>query len=93
MLEVAGWWSHDKLDETRQWTFQRIMVVAGASIFGLVVCCCCTQDCWNMYMRAKQRRAMSSSIREQVREYGMEMRNLLTRGTSPSAPMPSASEI
>ena len=34
MLEVAGRWSHDKLDETRRWTFQMIMVPAGASIWG-----------------------------------------------------------
>ena len=93
MLEVAGRWSHDQLDETRRWTFQMIMVTAGASILGLVVCCCCTRECWNMYMRAKQRRAMTSSIREQVREYGVEMRNLLTRGPSPSAPMQAAPEV
>lgn len=91
MLE--GWWSHDNLDKTRRWTFQMIMVTAGASILGLVVCCCCTRECWNIYMRAKQRRAMSSSIREQVLEYGMEMQNLLTRGPSPSAPMPTAAEL
>ena len=93
MLEVAGRWNHDQFDELRCWTFQIIIGVAGASIMGLVVCCFCTRECWNMYMRAKQRRAMSSSIREQVREYGMEMRNLLSRGVSPSAPMQPASEI
>ena len=70
-----------------------IMGVAGASIMALVVCCCCTRECWNIYMRAKQRRAMKTSIREQVREYGVEMRNLLSRTASPSAPMPPASEI
>ena len=68
-----------------------IMGVAGASILGLVVCCCCTRECWNIYMQAKQRRAMSSSIREQVREYDLEMRNLLSRGVSPTAPMQPAS--
>ena len=44
-------------------------------------------------MRAKQRRAMSSSICEQVREYGLEMRNLLSRGEFPSEPMQPAPEI
>ena len=93
MLEVAGRWNHDQLDDTRRWTFQMIMGVAGASIMALVVCCCCTRECWNMYMRAKQRRAMSSSIREQVWEYGMEMINLLSRNVSPSAPMQPAPEV
>ena len=40
MLEVAGRWSYDKLDEIIRWTFQTIMVVVGASILGMVVCCC-----------------------------------------------------
>ena len=40
MLEVAGRWKHDQLDEARRWTFQMIMGVAGASIMALVVCCC-----------------------------------------------------
>ena len=93
MLEVAGRWNHDQLDETRRWTFQMIMGVAGASILALVVCCCCTRECWNIYMRAKQRRAMTSSIREQVRENGVEMRNLLSQTALPSAPMQPASEI
>ena len=93
MLEVARHWNQDQLDERRRWTFQMIMGVAGASIMALMVCCCCTRECWNMYMRAKQRRAMSSSIREQVREYGMEMRNLLSRSVSPSAPMQPAPEV
>ena len=70
-----------------------IMGVAGASILGVVVCCCCTRECWSIYMRAKQLWAMSSSIREQVHEYGLEMRNLLSRGVSPTAPMQPASEI
>ena len=35
-----------------------------------------------MYMRAKQRQAMSSSIREQVQEYGVEMQNSLTQAFS-----------
>ena len=93
MLEVAGWWSHDKLDETRRWTFQMIIATAGTSILGLVVCCCCTRECWNMYMRAKQRPAMSYFIREQEREYGVEMQKLLTRGTSRSASMPATAEL
>ena len=91
MWEVAGRKSNDKLDESRGWTFQMIMGVAGASILGLVVCCCCTREYWNIYMRAKQRRAMSSSIREQFREYDLEMRNLLSRGVSPTAHMQPAS--
>ena len=84
MAEVSQGWTQEKLKEHRHWTWQGALLAVGLSMFALIICCCCTRECWNAYQRHQQRGALGYTIQTEVSH---DMKDLLQKSTTePSAP-------